>query len=85
MWQIVSLILLILIVVTLIKVFLSKNIFEKLVALDIANILVISFLVSFSFIFKQSFLIDLALVYALLSFIGVLCFAQYYQNNKPTR
>jgi len=80
MWQIITLILLILIVLTLLRVFMSKNIFEKLVALDIANILVISLLLAFSIIFRQSFLADMAIAYALLSFIGVLYFTKYYKN-----
>lgn len=80
MWYIIALILIIFIVATLTKIFLSKNIFEKLVALDVANILTISVLIVFSIIFKQSFLSDIAIVYALLSFIGVLCFAKYYKS-----
>ena len=80
MWQIVGLILSILIFIGLIRIFLVETIFDKLVILDVINTLVITLLITLSIVWKEIVLTDVAIVYALLSFIGVLYFAKYAKS-----
>ncbi len=77
MWQIVALIISILIFIALIRIFFIKTIFDKLIILDIVNTLVIALLIVFSIIWKQAIFVDVAVAYAILSFIGVLYFTRY--------
>ena len=77
MWQTLSLILSMLILTALVRIFLVRTIFDKLVVLDTINTLVIALLITISIIFKEVFLVDVAIVYALLSFTGILYFAKY--------
>ncbi len=80
MWQIVGLILSILVFISLIRIFFAKTIFDKLVVLDVINTLVITLLITLSIVWREVVLADVALVYALLSFIGVLYFAEYAKS-----
>jgi len=79
MWQITALIFSILIFIALARVFLVKTIFDKLVVLDVANTLVIALLITLSIIWKEVILADIAIVYALLSLIGILYFTKYVE------
>ena len=76
MWQIVGLILSILIFISLIRIFLVETIFDKLVILDVMNTLVVALLITLSIVWREVVLADVALVYALLSFIGMLYFVK---------
>ncbi len=82
MWQITALIISIFIFIALIRVFLVKTIFDKLVILDVINILAISLLIALSIVFKENILVDVAVVYILLSFISVLYFARYIKTKS---
>jgi len=80
MWQLVGLILSILIFIGLIRIFLVKTIFDRLVVLDVVNTMVITLLITLSIIWKEIVLVDVAIVYALLSFIGVLCLVKFAKS-----
>ena len=81
MWQIIILIFSLLIFIALLRIFLVKTVFDKLVVLDVTNTLFIVFLIALSIHWKEIILVDIAVVYALLSFVGILYFINYI---KPT-
>ncbi len=77
MWKAVAFIISILIAAALIRIFLVKTIFDKLVVLDLLDILAVSLLIIFAVVWKELIFADIAVVYTLLSFIGVLYFSKY--------
>lgn len=81
MWKIIALILLILFFIAFVKMFLVKSIFDKLVILDVINILIVALLITVSIIFRETAIADIAIVYVLLSLTGILYFAKYIQRN----
>ncbi len=82
MWQIVGLILSILIFISLIRIFLVETIFDKLVILDVMNTLVVALLITLSIVWREVVLADVALVYASLSFIGMLYFVKFAKSIR---
>jgi multicomponent Na+:H+ antiporter subunit F len=54
---------------------------DRVVALDIISILAIAFMVFMSHVFGRFIYVDVALVYAVLGFIGVLAFARYLEGG----
>jgi len=62
--------------------FVSKSsVLNKVVAFDVASIISISVIASISFLLKRFIYIDVAIVYALLSFLGVLVVARYFERG----
>ncbi|HCL58181.1 MAG TPA: cation:proton antiporter [Spirochaetia bacterium] len=59
----------------------SRSLVEKMVALDVITTLFSAGLVLFSLIFDSSFLLDIAIVYALLSFGAVFVVARYQERG----
>lgn len=50
---------------------------NRVVAMDAINTLVVAIMIVLSVVFKQVIFIDVAIVYALLSYVGVLFIAKY--------
>jgi multicomponent Na+:H+ antiporter subunit F len=70
------------IVIVIIRVFIGPGAPTRLVAFDTANTLVVASLVLAGMMFDQVIFIDVAIVYALLSFVMTLYVAKYIQGDK---
>ena len=70
------------IVIVIIRVFMGPGAPTRLVAFDTANTLVVASLVLGGMMFDQVIFIDVAIVYALLSFAMTLYVAKYIQGDK---
>jgi len=66
-----------LIVVTLFRIFFGKTAADKMVALDVINVLVVITMIVLSIAFRQPILVDIGIVYALLSFVATIFIARY--------
>jgi len=55
---------------------------DRIVAVDILGILIIGMLALFGLFYKQGFFMDIALIWALLSFIASLAFAKTLEGRR---
>ncbi len=82
MWIAAAIALVIFIVGALIRLIIGPTIPDRLVALDTINTIVIVIMVILGAAFKEVLLIDVAIVYALLSFITTLFIAKYIEKGS---
>ena len=82
MWIAAAIALAIFVVVVLIRLILGPTIPDRLVALDTVNTILIVIMVILGAAFKEVLLIDVAIVYALLSFITTLFIAKYIEKGS---
>lgn len=69
-------------VMIVVRVFMGPGAPTRLVAFDTANTLVVTGLVVVAMMFNQVIFVDVAIVYALLSFAMTLYVAKYIQGDK---
>lgn len=55
---------------------------DRLVGLDALNTLVIAIMIILAAAFRETWLVDVAIVYALLSYVGTLFFARHLENPR---
>jgi multicomponent Na+:H+ antiporter subunit F len=79
---IVVLFLLLSIFLSLIRVIKGPTAPDRIVGIDTINTIIISSMVVFGVIFQSVIYIDVAIVYALLSFISTLFIAKYLEGGK---
>jgi len=79
---IVLVILLIAVLMAVIRIILGPTAPDRVVGLDTINTIVIVSMVVFGAAFEQVIYIDVAIVYALLSFISTLYIAKYLQGGE---
>lgn len=65
----------------ILRIALGPTIPDRVVALDTINTLVISSMIAFGAAFKEVVYVDVAIVYALLSFIATLYIARYLEGG----
>ncbi len=70
------------IVIALIRVAIGPTVPDRIVGLDTVNTLVIVGMVLLGAAFQQAIYIDVAIVYALLSFVTTLFIAKYVEKGK---
>ncbi len=68
-------------IIGLIALLKMKLVVEKMVVLDVLTTLVTGVLVVISLVFRASFVLDIALIYAILSFGAVLVVARYTERG----
>lgn len=68
-------------VLALIRMIFSRQASTKAIVLDVLTTLVTAVIVLLALIFKSVFLLDIALVYAILSFAAVLVVARYLERG----
>lgn len=78
---IVLIALLICVIMAIIRVVLGPTAPDRIVGLDTINTIVISSMVIFGAAFREVIYIDVAIVYALLSFISTLFIAKYLEGG----
>lgn len=71
-----------LMVICFFRVFLGPTIPDRVVSLDTVNTLVVSTMVLLGAAFREVLYIDVAIVYALLSFVTTLFIAKYIESKK---
>ena len=69
-------------IIILVRVFIGPGAPTRLVAFDTANTIVVTGLVVVAMMFKHVIFVDVAIVYALLSFAMTLYVAKYIQGDK---
>lgn len=67
--------------IALIRFIKGPSVLDRLVAFDAISIIAISIICILAFMLKRFIYVDVALVYGLLSFIGVLVVARYYERG----
>lgn len=76
-WQAAILVIAALILAAMIRLFAGPTAPDRVVALDTVNTLTIASMILLGVIYEQLIFIDVAIVYALLSFVGTLYIAKY--------
>ncbi len=66
-----------LIVIAMVRLFIGPTAPDRVVALDAVNTLTIAAMILLGVVYQQIIFIDVAIVYALLSFVGTLYIAKY--------
>lgn len=82
MWLGVAAFLGICIMITLVRVFLGPTVPDRIVGLDTLNTIVIVAMVVLGAAFEEVILIDVAIVYALLSFVTTIFIAKYIEKAQ---
>jgi len=82
MWLPVAIFLAVCIIIALMRVILGPRAPSRIVGLDTINTLVVVSMVVLGAAFEQVIFIDVAIVYALLSFITTLFVAKYIEKGK---
>lgn len=76
-WIAVLFVLAALILLSLYRLFSGPTVPDRVVALDVVNTLTVSSMIVLSVVLVQPVMVDVAIVYALLSFVGTLYIAGY--------
>ena len=79
---IVVILLLVCIIVAIIRVLLGPTAPDRVVGLDTINTLVVASMILFGAAMKEIIYIDVAIVYALLSFVTTLFIAKYLEGGR---
>jgi multicomponent Na+:H+ antiporter subunit F len=66
-----------LILVTMVRLLLGPTVPDRVVALDTINTLTVGSMIVLAVAYRQTIFVDVAIVYALLSFVGTLYIAKY--------
>ena len=81
-WLPAAVVLGICIVIALVRVFLGPTTPDRIVGLDTVNTLVVSTMIILGAAFHEAIYIDVAIVYALLSFVTTLFIAKYMEKGR---
>lgn len=81
-WLAVVIAMAVCIIIILIRVFIGPGAPTRLVAFDTVNTLVVGLLVVLAIMFNHALFVDVAIVYALLSFVMTLYVAKYIGGSK---
>ncbi len=57
---------------------------DRLLSLNLVSVHIILIICFFSVLFERSFLLDIAIVYALLSFAEIIAFLKLYEKNSES-
>lgn len=76
-WIYISVILAALILFAMIRLFLGPEISDRVVAFDTINTLTVALMIMLGVAFSELFFVEIAIVYAILSFVGTLFIAKY--------
>ena len=82
MWLPAAIVMMACIVIAVVRIFIGPGAPTRLVAFDTTNTLVVALLVALAFMFEQVIFVDVAIVYAVLSFIMTLYVARFIEGKK---
>ncbi len=77
-----GIILIVIAIIAAIRIALGPTNLERIVALDATTTLIVGSLLCFSMAFEQPVIIDVAIVYALIGFGGILFLAKYIEEGS---
>lgn len=78
----ISIVILFLVSLCLIRVVIGPGILNRIIAINVVGTKTITIVLFMGFIFHRvDFFTDIALVYALINFIGTLAFSKYFENK----
>jgi len=80
-YQISGVIILLSFIITLIRLIKGPSIADRAVAMDTMTIAGISFIVFLSAYLKRIIYVDVAIVYAIISFVGIVAIARYLERG----
>ena len=80
-YQISAYIVLLSLVITAIRLYKVPTIADRIIALDAMTIISISLITFLAYLLQRIIYIDVAIVYALVSFIGVIALARYMERG----
>jgi len=69
------------IVITMLRLFAGPTATDRILALDVITNLAVCLLLILSFLYQKWYLIDIVVVYILLSYVGTLAFAKYVRGD----
>ncbi len=75
----------VLLVFCLIRTVIGPRVTDRIISVNMIGTLVISSIAVLSLMLDESYLVDVALIYAMISFVVVLMLAQIYIPKKPPR
>lgn len=81
-YESIGALLLISVVITLLRAIKGPTIQDRVIAIDTISAIVIALIAVISFISSIEILIDIALIYAILNFIGTLAVSKYFLKDK---
>jgi len=76
-WIFTVLILVALMLLAMVRLFKGPTAADRVVALDAINTLVVAAMIVLAVVFRQFIFVDVAIIYALLAFVGTLYIAKY--------
>ena len=76
-WIFTALVLVALMLLAMVRLFKGPTAADRVVALDAINTLVVAAMIVLGVVFRQIIFIDVAIIYALLAFVGTLYIAKY--------
>jgi len=83
LWTISSLILVALIFLAILRAVAGPTLPDRVVALDTINTLMVAVMIVLSVVYSEMIYVDIAIVYALLSFVATLYIARYLEGGLP--
>lgn len=66
----------------LLRLIIGPSAFDRVVGLDTVNVIIIALIVFLAYYFQSVLYLDIALAYAILSFLETLVFARYLEGRK---
>ncbi|NCD23354.1 MAG: cation:proton antiporter [Spartobacteria bacterium] len=76
-WIFTALVLVALMLLAMVRLFKGPTAADRVVALDAINTLVVASMIVLAVVFRQFIFVDVAIIYALLAFVGTLYIAKY--------
>ena len=76
-WIFTVLVLVALMLLAMVRLFKGPTAADRVVALDAINTLVVAAMIVLAVVFRQFIFVDVAIIYALLAFVGTLYIAKY--------
>ena len=85
LYNIALIVLAILIGIMLVRAVIGPRVTDRILSINMIGTMVICSIAVFSQLFEEGYLLDIALIYALISFVTILVFAMVYIPSKPKR
>ncbi|MDY6788285.1 MAG: monovalent cation/H+ antiporter complex subunit F [candidate division WOR-3 bacterium] len=70
------------VILTLIRFFSGPTLYDRIAAIDVMTLITLVFIIILSLYYRNSIYMDAAIVYAVLSFIGVVAFARFMEKKN---
>ncbi|MBN2042918.1 MAG: cation:proton antiporter [Candidatus Aenigmarchaeota archaeon] len=82
MYEITIMLLAVAAFISAVRLFLGPTLSDRVISIDAISSIVVAAIVLISMVFSNRMLIDIAIVYAMLSFVGTLAISKYIMGKK---